>query len=237
MTLDTLWNELRSMSDVKLRMSMQKRYPKLTCLGIPLSKLRPFAKTLGHHDPFAKDLYASGIVEAMLLATMIHDPKTISRDQILAWSKAGCSTMIVDSGLSSLINSSPYANYMTKELYSNDDDDHRYTGFVLLSSYFRTHPLETMDITLGKRVLETIRKTIKDETLPIQNAMNNAVVMAGLHVPELVDLATEVASAIGHIMPLVRRNQCNIQSAYDYIIRYRTQPNYSRVAALKQIKP
>jgi hypothetical protein len=90
-----------------------------------------------------------------------------------------------------------------------------------------------MDTLLGKHILETIKAQLSEESLPIQNAMNNAVVMAGLHVPDLVDLAIEVAIHIGYVLPRVRKNQCNIQSAHEYIIRYSNQPNYSRVAKLK----
>jgi len=96
--------------------------------------------------------------------------------------------------------------------------------------------LNQIDILLGNEILERIKLTIASEPLTIQNAMNNAVVMAGLDVRLLVEKATEVALHIGHVMPLVALHQCNIQSAYDYIIRYQDNPTYSRVARIKSLK-
>ncbi len=91
-----------------------------------------------------------------------------------------------------------------------------------------------MDSKVSHRLLDTIQATIVSEIPSIQNAMNNAVVMAGLHVPDLVTHATEVAEKIGYIMPTKALNSCNIQSALDYIQRYSSQTKFSRVARLAQ---
>jgi hypothetical protein len=53
--------------------------------------------------------------------------------------------------------------------------------------------------------------------------------MSGLFVPGLVEKAIEVAKEIGYIMPLKKKNQCNIQSALTYILRYSGDPKFSRV--------
>jgi hypothetical protein len=122
-------------------------------------------------------------------------------------------------------------------MWLNHENIHlRYAGYATLSAYFRLYPLEKMNYLLGFDSLMMIKNTILNEPLTVQNAMNNAVVMAGLHVPQLVNLAKEVADHIGYILPLKAKNSCNIQSASDYLKRYINQPKFSRVARLEERK-
>jgi 3-methyladenine DNA glycosylase AlkD len=233
MNLDTILNDLNQISNPKMIHAMEKRYPNMKVLGIPLGTLRPMAKKMGIDHELGISLYHTHCVEAMFLGCMIMDPKQLAIHDLEKLAIAAQSTSIMDQGLSKLIEESTHFEDILKSWYQSPDEHLRYAGYVLYSSYFRSYPLDEMDILLGKHILETIKAQLSKESLPIQNAMNNAVVMAGLHVPALVDLAIEVAIHIGYVLPRVRKNQCNIQSAHEYIIRYSNQPNYSRVAKLK----
>lgn len=228
--------DLEKISHPNLISAMQKRYPNFRVLGIPLGTLRPMAKKMGIQHELGVSLYQTNCVEAMFLGCMIMDPKRLSMHEIEKYAIAARSTSIMDQGLTTLIEGSSDYEMILKTWYQSSDEHLRCAGYVLYSSYFRSYPLDDMNISLGIHILEIIQKNLSEESLPIQNAMNNAVVMAGLHVPDLVDLAIEVAKHIGYVLPRVRKNQCNIQSAHEYIIRYSNQPNYSRVAKLK-LKP
>lgn len=233
MNLDSIMKDLENTSDPKMIHAMQNRFPHLKVLGIPLGTIRPMAKKIGMNHHLGLSLYQTMCVEAMFLGSMILDPKQLSITDFEMLAMHAQSTTLMDQGLFPLFQNSPLYEDILNSWYLSQNEHLRYAGYVLYSSYFRTYPLEHMNLQLGKKVLVTIKNELMNEPLPIQNAMNNAVVMAGLHVPDLVDLAIEVALHIGYVLPRVKKNQCNIQSAHDYIIRYITQPNYSRVAKLK----
>lgn len=222
--------------EVKNKKSSQSQLQKpFVKLGIKMKDLRLLAKNIGTDHSLSVELYESDIYEAMMLATMIASGKSMTKALLEKWVKRASSSNIVNQGISRLMLQVPNYQLILKEWCLASDQNVRYAGFTTLSSYFGSESINTIDVDFSKSILNSITETIANEPLTIQNAMNNAVVMAGLHVPALVDLSFVVADKIGYIMPLVARNSCNIQSASDYLVRYIENPKYSRVAKLNQI--
>ena len=226
--------DLELLSDVATLKRLSKQPKPFRYIGIKLGDLRSYASKLPKSNDLAKALFDLNIYETMILATMLIEPKSIDPTVVFMWCQKAHSSAIVDQGISNFFFDLPSYPTLLIQL-SNDSNEHlTYAFFALLSTYFRSAPLDDIDIPFSISSLNRIRDTIKDQPLSIQNAMNNAVVMAGLHVPQLVLLAKEIALHIGYVMPLVARNSCNIQSASDYLIRYGDNPKYSRVAKLRQ---
>jgi 3-methyladenine DNA glycosylase AlkD len=229
-------NYFLTKSDLKVKKHLSQRGGTYKIMGVSMGNIRHLAKKIGQDVNLATTLYETHIFEAMMLSTMIMPPSLLNLSLLTLWAKQAESSQIIDQGLTSLILKVKDKDIIMRSWYLDTDEHLRYAGYAILSSYFRNEDLNQIDIPLGNEILERIKLTIASEPLTIQNAMNNAVVMAGLHVPLLVEKATEVALHIGHVMPLVALNQCNIQSAYDYIIRYKDNPTYSRVARIKSLK-
>jgi len=235
MELNEVLSYFNQHSDAKVKKHLAQRCGSYAIIGVSMGHIRGLAKTIGQDVKLAKALYATHIFDAMMLSTMIMPEKELSLSLLIQWAKQAESSQIIDQGLTSLIMKTSEKDSILNSWYLDDDVHLRYAGYALFSSYFRSEDLNRIDIPLGNKIIERIKSTISSEPLPIQNAMNNAVVMAGLHVPLLVEKATEASLHIGHVMPLVALNQCNIQSAYDYIIRYQDNPTYSRVARIKHL--
>lgn len=53
--------------------------------GVSLPKLRRLAKELGHDAPLARGLWASGVHDARLLATLVMPPDALAREEAEAW--------------------------------------------------------------------------------------------------------------------------------------------------------
>jgi 3-methyladenine DNA glycosylase AlkD len=221
-------------SDAKVKKHLSQRKGSYEVIGVTMKDIRALGTKLKKNEKLAIELYDTHIFEAMMLATFIMPEHQMTTRLATKWALSAESSQIIDQGLSPLMMKMKDRNEMINAWYLDQDVNLRYAGYSLFSSYFRGESLSTLDQALGERVLSTIKDIILNEPLLIQNAMNNAVVMAGLHVPTLVEKATEVAMHIGHIMPLVARNQCNIQSAYDYLARYKDNPTYSRVAKINK---
>lgn len=231
-TLTAIRNELLALKDEKMA-SKQKRIPQgMTSFGIKLGSLRSIAKQIGISHPYAKELINSSIYDEVMLGLMLEDVKQLSPQEMTDLAKRCNSSMLVDSALIDLAIAHKDSSMLMKSWVESTDNDLIYAGVTWLSSYFRLSALETIDKDWSLKWLNSVIKTLNHQPLAIQNAMNNAVVMAGLHVPELHLTAVEVAAKIGHIMPLVAKNSCNIQSASDYLERYITQPAFSRIAKL-----
>jgi hypothetical protein len=174
--------------------------------------------------------------ETIFLSALIQNPETVTFDKMTQIALCAKGSSVVDQALSDLIMNSKEKEYCLKAWFNHVNAYLRYAFYATYQSYLRKNDLDKIDQTFGLLVLDTIMKTIMDEESFIQNAMNNVVVMAGLHVPHFVDKAYEAARHIGYVLPLRAKNSCNIQSALDYLDRYISQPKYSRVAKIQQEK-
>jgi 3-methyladenine DNA glycosylase AlkD len=204
-----------------------------TIYGLKITDLRVLAKSIGYNPELAVELRKKDAFEPLFLSVLLEDPLLVSQETLEDFIKKSRRSPIVDQALTDLIIKSKHHN-LFKAWMNHKDVLFRYGCYATSSTYFRMTPLEQIDVSFGHMLLDQIKTTLLDEDIYIQNAMNNAVVMAGLHVPELVDHAYEIAHHIGHVMPLKAKNSCNIQSATDYLDRYLKEPKYSRVAKLKQ---
>lgn len=232
MNKKTILEAFSKLSNERTASNTKKRLKTLDSYGVKMGDIRKLAKSLQKSYPLALELFESNVVEVKILAILLMPLEDVTLALLTQWAKSLESSTAVDQALSKLvINSSCYEDALNS-WYNHEDTDIKYAGYSLFSSYFMSFPLDVIDIELSLSVLSIIEDTILNEPSTIQNAMNNAVVMAGLHVPSLVDKATGVANQIGYILPLRAKNACNIQSASDYLARYSTQPKYSRVAKL-----
>jgi 3-methyladenine DNA glycosylase AlkD len=78
--------------------------------GVSIPFLRSVAKKIGkkNHN-LAQQLWSSGIHEARLLATMIDDPNSVTKDQIQTWVNDFDSWDICDQCCSNLFDKTKYA--------------------------------------------------------------------------------------------------------------------------------
>ncbi|HPG42711.1 MAG TPA: DNA alkylation repair protein [Acholeplasmataceae bacterium] len=208
----------------------QQRY------GVKVTDLRTLAKTIGYDQYLASELLTIDSYETIFLSVLIKDPSSWQVDDFKLYAKKARSSSVVDQALADVILTSPGGLSCLKDFFQSDDPDLKYAFYATFQGYLRKTPLDILDTSFGAIVLDHIKIHIQDESASIQNAMNNVVVMAGLHVPDLVEKAYDVAHHIGYVLPVRAKNSCNIQSAVDYLDRYIVNPKYSRVAKLKQEK-
>jgi 3-methyladenine DNA glycosylase AlkD len=78
-------------------------------LGVSIPTLRRLAKAWGHDAGLAAVLWASGVQEARIAATMVADPGTISRRTLQAWVRDLDSWDVCDQFCLNLVARSPHA--------------------------------------------------------------------------------------------------------------------------------
>jgi 3-methyladenine DNA glycosylase AlkD len=236
MTLKDVCIILESHQDDSGKKRILKRNPEFVTYGTTMKVIRDLASKIKQDDVLAIALFETNIYEAMMLASLIMPAEHMTKELAITWVIKANQSSIIDQGLSQLLLKTKNYTLWMKDWIIDADPRLRYAGFTILSTYFRLENLEVIDVHFSVHTLELIKTTLLNEPVTIQNAMNNAVVMAGLHVPDCVQKAKEVADHIGHVMPLVAKNSCNIQSASDYLVRYGNQPTFSRVAKLNRSK-
>src|SRR5689334_16737908 len=88
MTLEEIMRALRARANAA-NVAGMARYGINTngTLGVPVFEVRAIAKQIGRDHKLAAELWASGIHEARILATIVDDPKKVTRRQMDAWAR------------------------------------------------------------------------------------------------------------------------------------------------------
>lgn len=78
-------------------------------LGVSIPALRQLAKQIGRDHALAQKLWASGIHEARILASMVDDPKLVTERQMESWVRDFDSWDVCDQVCGNLFDKTPFA--------------------------------------------------------------------------------------------------------------------------------
>jgi 3-methyladenine DNA glycosylase AlkD len=189
-------------------------------LGVKMGELRKLAQSIKIDSNLAQSLYASGIHDAMMLSGMICDPKQMTRDLLDLWiSQANC-IMIAERCVAPLVVVRDDAWEIADAWAKQTEDMIACSGFAIYGMLFSHIPDIDLDLPKVKNILNDIESRIKIEKPYLQYAMNNCLITAGIYIQPLNEFCLQMATRIGYIKPTRKVNNCNIQSAFDYITRY-----------------
>lgn len=102
-------------------------------LGVPKPALRKLARDLGRDHELAQGLWASGVHEARVLASMIDDPSKVTADQMDVWAAAFDNWDICDQCCLNLFWRVAYAYEKAGEWGTDEREFVKRAGFVLMA--------------------------------------------------------------------------------------------------------
>lgn len=150
--------------------------PKNT-LGISIPCLRSLAKKIGKDHQLARQLWATKIHEARLLAGFIDDPRLVTRGQMDSWVKDFDSWDICDQVCSNLFDQTPFAYAKARQWTARKEEYVRRAGFVLMAA-LSVHDKKASDEKLLK-FFPLIEKYSTDERNFVKKSVNWALRQMG----------------------------------------------------------
>ncbi|MCX8062451.1 MAG: DNA alkylation repair protein, partial [Anaerolineales bacterium] len=103
-------------------------------LGISIPTLRKLAKQYKPDHELAQQLWASGIHEARILASMIDDPQKVTPEQMDTWASQFDSWDVCDQVCLNLFDKTPYAYTKAVEWSEKETEFLKRAGFALMAS-------------------------------------------------------------------------------------------------------
>ncbi|MBI0583815.1 MAG: DNA alkylation repair protein [Methanomassiliicoccus sp.] len=189
--------ELRSREDPAARAGMA-RYGIGTGTalgGTSIPVLRAMAKRAGKDHALAGALWATGVHEARLLATMVDDPKQVTEAQMEAWAGDFHSWDICDQCCSNLFAATPFAWPKAEEWACREEEFVKRAGFALMAV------LAVHDKKAGNErfiaLLPLIEEASDDDRNFVRKAVNWALRQIGKRNLELNRAAIERGESIG----------------------------------------
>ena len=135
--LKSVLAELKRAGSPEFKADMAKRYGIVTeaeVYGTTVATLRAMAKRVGYNRALAEQLWASGIHDARMLATMVDDPADVTPAQMERWVKDMDNWGIVDTACFHYWDRTPHAFAKIEKWSKAQDEFVKRAAFALLAS-------------------------------------------------------------------------------------------------------
>lgn len=189
--------ELKRGGSASYKADMAKRYGIVTrapVYGTTVAILRTMAKRIGYDHALAEQLWASGVHDARMLATMVDDPADVTPAQMERWVKDMDNWGIVDTACFHYWDRVPFAFDKIEKWSKAKDEFVKRAAFALLASC-ALHKQGTDEQFL--RGLELIEREAKDPRNFVKKAANWALrAIGGKKNPKLRSAARELAEQL-----------------------------------------
>lgn len=166
-------------------------------LGISIPTLRNLAKRFKLDHELAHQLWASGIHEAKILASMIDDPKKVTKEQMDEWVVQFDSWDVCDQVCMNLFDKTPYAYLKAAEWCEREEEFVKRAGFALMAS-LAFHDKNAPDESV-EAFFPLILKHANDERNYVKKAVNWALRQIGKRNRQLRQKAIEVAQQMANL--------------------------------------
>lgn len=148
-----------------------------SAFGVPMPRIREFAKRLGKDHGLALQLWRTGFHEAMILAALIADPRRLERSTAEEWASNLDSWDVCDQLCSCLLDRTPYATELIESWTRRDDEYVKRAGFVIMAA-LAVHDKRAPD-SLFLGFLPRIVEGAADEKNFVRKAVNWALRQIG----------------------------------------------------------
>ncbi|MEE8194746.1 MAG: DNA alkylation repair protein [Dehalococcoidales bacterium] len=162
--------------------------------GVSIPNLRQMAREIGKSHELARQLWASAIHEARILASMVDSPKMVTEGQMEGWVKDFDSWDVCDQCLMNLFEKTPFAYQKAVRWSSSEPEFIKRAGFVMMARLAVSD--KKADDKQFERFLPIIKREADDSRNFVKKAVNWALRQIGKRNMSLNTKAMEAAREI-----------------------------------------
>jgi 3-methyladenine DNA glycosylase AlkD len=185
--------------------------------GVLYSELRKLHKRCGTDQQLADALWATGIHDARVLATLVADPATMTDAKLEEWAGQVDNYPLGDA-VAELAAKAPDAVERMKAWIASGREWVTAAGWQVVTILASRGNGELDDGAYGD-YLEQIERTIQSSPNRVRHSMNGALIAIGLRNPELQTKALAAAERIGKVVVDHGQTNCKTPDAISYIRR------------------
>jgi 3-methyladenine DNA glycosylase AlkD len=185
--------------------------------GVKVGDLKKLVKLVKKDQVLALKLFDSGNSDAMYLAGLTVNPKTVTKETLLHWVKQAYWYMIAEYTVAGVAGESRFARELAMEWIDSPEEMVATCGWSTYANYVSITPDELLDLDEIKALLKRVQATIHSEQNRVRYTMNSFVITVGIYVQELQEEAEATAGHIGKVHVDVGNTACKVPIAVDYI--------------------
>lgn len=192
-TLKETLAQLKSLGDPKVVAHNKKWGAPDNQFGVKMGDIRKIAAKIKSDDKLATALWASGNLEARLLAILLIKPKSLSRADLDRMVRDGDCAQVADWLTSYIVKKHAEKESLREEWMDDDDPWAARAGWSLTSERIGQSP-DGLDL---KALLDRLESEMGNAPAPVQWTMNFCLAGIGIHNPKLRKRAIAIGEKLG----------------------------------------
>lgn len=219
MDVQTVLQELEALGTERTKKIYMLQGAHEPLFGVATGAMKPLVKKIKNNQALADELYASGNYDAMYLAGMIADPKTMAEADFDRWMEGAYFHMISDYVVAWTLAETDIAQAVADRWIANSQELFVSAGYSCYCWLLGTRKDEEFDRNKLQAMLETVEKTIHGSPDRAKYAMNAFVSAVGVSYIPLHEKALSVAMTIGAVDVCRGNTKCSVPVAAEEIQR------------------
>ncbi|MBD0379979.1 DNA alkylation repair protein [Paenibacillus sedimenti] len=217
MTYEEVMVRLEELGTEQTKKTFLRHGAKEPLFGVKVGDLKKLVKFVKKDQELALALYDSGNHDAMYLAGLSVNPKTMTKERLQKWVQKAYWHMQAEYTVAGVTAESCSALELAGEWIESPEEMIAACGWSAYANYVSMTPDEHLDFAEIGRLLKRIRTTIHTERNRVRYVMNSFVIVVGSSCEPLHDEAMSVAREIGTVTVDVGQTACQVPLAVDYI--------------------
>jgi 3-methyladenine DNA glycosylase AlkD len=193
MTLEEALKTLEACGHPKVREMNARNGAPEKQFGVKMGDIRAVAKSIKTNHELGLELWASGNLEAMLLATLILKPKQLSEEDVERMAGSVTYAWLADWLMSNVIRQHPGKEALRRRWMQSPHPWLARAGWSLTAERVRTNP-EGLDLPA---LLDRIEGEMGSAPAPAQWTMNSCLAEIGIRFPEHRQRAIGIGEKLG----------------------------------------
>lgn len=215
--LETMMDKLKELGSEQIKKVLMKHGIQEPFYGTKIGDLKKLVKYVKKNDILARELYNTGNYDAMYLAGLSINPKSMTKAEVEGWlEKAYCNAIAV-SIVSNVAAESKFALELARKWIKSDDEIIESCGWSTMSNYISITEDNLIDMDEIRELLNIIETDIHNNKNKVRYNMNSFVISVGSYIKELNERALEVAKNIGKVNVSLGTTSCKVPVAEEYM--------------------
>ncbi|MEM1323370.1 MAG: DNA alkylation repair protein [Bacteroidota bacterium] len=217
MTLEEVMSALAAYGDEKTKSVLIRHGAKEPFFGVKVQDLKKILKKTKKNHELSLQLYATGNTDAMYLAGLMADEKTISKKELNSWVKKAYWSYLSEYTVPWVAAETPFGFELGLEWIESPKEGIASAGWATLASYASVNADENLDIEKYSQLLDRVAAEIHDAPNRVRYVMNGFVIAIGSFIKALTGKATQIAEQVGKVYVEMGGTACKVPLATTYI--------------------
>ena len=213
MTAAEVLAELESLSSPSIKKTLMRHGAREPFYGVKVGDMKPIVKRIKMDYALSLELYATGVSDAMYLASQIADDARMTRDDLQAWVENAYWSLLAENAVAWVAAGSPHGWDAALDWIESPQDTISSCGWATLGSIVSIRPDEQLDLAKIEALLIRVQRDIHRQPNRAKLMMNSFVISVGSYVKPLAEKAMETAHAVGQVKADMGDTACRISDA------------------------